>query len=73
MWDVDGTGIRKIEDDSLARAIMTKVNDMNVNTGFEAFALASAFAVLPQEVSFKLAACSLLLGGLYLLQGRVPK
>ncbi len=52
---------------------MEKVNQMNTDTGIEALVLATAFAILPQELTFKLAASTLFLGGLYLLKGKIPE
>jgi len=73
MWDVDGTGIRKIDDDDLARAFMVKVNEMNLETGRDALLLAAGFAALPSDVTSKLAGVTAVLGSLYFLQGKVPK
>ncbi len=73
MWDVDGTGIRKIEDQDLARAFMEKVNEMNLETGRNAVILAAAFAALPHDLVAKLAAVSVVLGALYFLEGKIPK
>jgi hypothetical protein len=70
---VDGTGIRKIEDEDLARAFLNKVNEMNIETGRDAILLAGGFALLPSELTGKLALVTLVLGGLYLLNGKVPK
>jgi len=73
MWDVDGTGIRKIDDDNLARAFMTKVNEMNLESGRDAFLLAVGFAALPSDFTGKLAGATALVTTLYLLRGKIPK
>jgi len=72
-WDVDGTGIRKIEDEDLATAFMTKVNGMNIDTVKDAVIVSGIFAALPYDVTGKLAAVTLCLGSLYLLNGKIPK
>jgi hypothetical protein len=73
MWDVDGTGIRKIEDQDLARAFMEKVNAMNIETGRNALILAALFATLPHDLTAKFAGISLIIGSLYFASGKIPK
>lgn len=46
---------------------------MNFETARDALLLAGGFAILPSELTGKLAFVVLLLGGLYLLRGKVPK
>ena len=70
---MDGTGIRDIEDPNLARAFMVKVNQMNLDTGRDVLLLASLFAILPQELTSKLAFVTVALSGLYFLNGKLPK
>ena len=72
-WDVDGTGIREIEDPNLARAFMVKVNKMNLDTGRDVAIITGLFALLPHDFTSKVAICASLLGGLYYLNGRLPK
>jgi hypothetical protein len=73
MWDVDGTGIRKIDDMNLARALLGKTNDMNISIGRDGILLALGFALLPQSVTTPLAGCSAVLSALYYLNGKLPK
>jgi len=68
---VDGTGIRKIEDENLAQAFLSKVNEMNVNTGRDVLIVATIFAALDHVFVFKLALSSILVLGLYLLKGKI--
>ena len=73
MWDVDGTGIRKIEDQNLARALLEKVNAMNIDSGRDAIILAALFASLPHDLTAKFAGVSLIIGSLYFASGKIPK
>ena len=52
---------------------MVKVNQMNVDTGREVLAYSLLFAVLPQDITSSLARVVILLGGLYFLNGKLPK
>lgn len=69
---MDGTGIRKIEDESLAQAFLSKVNEMNVNTGRDVLIIATLFAALDHEFVFKVALSFVFIYGLYLLNGKIP-
>jgi hypothetical protein len=46
-WDVDGTGVSKIEDESVALAIQAKVNSFWRNTAILAVATDVLFALAP--------------------------
>ena len=48
LWDVDGTGIKKIEDQGLAQAILDRTNKMNTRIGVQAVGLTVVLAVLPE-------------------------
>lgn len=72
-WDVDDTGIRDIQDPNLARAILEKVNAMNLQTGRDVILLSAIFAILPQSLTSTLGIWSSILGGLYLLNGKIPQ
>lgn len=45
MWDVDGTGLRAIEDRGVAAALRAKVGRFNLATGAAATALAAAYGL----------------------------
>lgn len=70
---MDGTGIRDIQDPNLARAILEKVNAMNLQTGRDVILLSAIFAILPQSLTSTLGIWSALFGGLYLLNGKIPQ
>lgn len=70
---MDGTGIREIDDPNLARAFMTKVNEMNLDTARDALIVSSLFAVLPYEFTSKIAFFTLIFTGLYFVNGKLPK
>ena len=63
LWDVDGNGLRKIEDPNLAQAILQRVNNMNIDNGIRCIALAGAFALLPQSTSVAMVSFGLLYAG----------
>ncbi len=69
---VDGNGLSKIEDPSLATAILDRVNNMNADTAIRCFLAAGVFAVLPQSSSVALVGSGILFGILYALQGKLP-
>jgi len=73
LWDVDGNGLKKIEDPNLARAILSKVNAMNLNTAARCAVPAGIFAVLPQSSAAPLVGSTLVLAALYALNGKLPK
>lgn len=70
---MDGTGIRDIQDPNLARAILEKVNAMNLQTGRDVILLSAIFAILPQSLTSTLGIWSALFGALYLLNGKIPQ
>jgi len=45
VWDVDGTGLRAIEDRSVAEALRAKVGRFNLATGAAAAALVAAYGL----------------------------
>jgi len=51
---------------------MNKVNTMNQETAIDAIALAGVFAALPHDLTSKFAAISLIVGGLYFLEEKIP-
>ena len=65
LWDVDGTGMTKIDDPQLARAFVDNINALNVQTGVDALLYSVAFAILPQSVTYPLAFFALIFGALY--------
>jgi len=73
LWDVDGQGLKKIEDSNVARAILEKVNALNAKTVVQAILIAGSFAILPQSASAPLVVSALIFAALYALNGKVPK
>jgi hypothetical protein len=47
LWDVDGSGLQKIQDTGLATAILRKTNEMNKAIGIKAVSLTVILAVAP--------------------------
>lgn len=70
-WEANGT-LEKIEDRNLARAILDKVNNMNIETGLQCTAIAAAYAALPQSMTASAAFFAVLYGALYFVQGKIP-
>lgn len=52
---------------------MKKVNKMNLDTGRDAVVIATLFAVLPHGFISRVAISTVVLGGLYLMNGKLPK
>ena len=52
---------------------MVKVNKMNLDTGRDVVFITALFALLPHDFTSKVAICVSLLGGLYYLNGKLPK
>lgn len=73
MWDVDGSGLSKIEDPDIAQAILRKVNDMNAETLVKVAVPVTAFALLPKPIASMLVFFAALYAGLYFLQGKIPE
>lgn len=46
---------------------------MNLDNARDSILLAGIFAALPQEITSKVSIIALLLGGLYVLNGKLPK
>jgi len=67
MWDVDGTGMRKIEDPDLARAFLEKINALNTGIGRDILFVSTVFALLPQDFTSSLAFCLTIVTVLYAL------
>jgi hypothetical protein len=47
MWDVDGSGVRKIEDASVRRAIRDRVNAFNAKSAVAVGVITAMYAALP--------------------------
>jgi hypothetical protein len=73
LWDVDGNGLQKIENQSVAQAILTKVNNFNVKTAVTFGLPVVAFALLPQSTSQPLVLAAILFFALYKLEGKIPQ
>lgn len=65
MWDIDGNGLSSIENPQTARAILEKVNAMNVQTAFQCGIPVSLFALLSKEQSVILVLWALVFTALY--------
>lgn len=65
-------GLFKIEDQSLARALLEKVNAFNVSTGIKAFVVAVTFGALPQTITAPMAFSATLAFVLYFLKDKLP-
>lgn len=70
---MDGNGLSKIENPSLARAILDKVNNMNLTNLAQCGACAGAFALLPQSASAPLVSLALVFAVLYAARGSIPE
>ena len=57
----------------MARAILQKVNAMNLDTAVKVAVPTVAFAVLPQSASAPLVVFGLLFAALYAVQGKIPE
>jgi hypothetical protein len=73
LWDVDGNGLSKIEDPTIASAILEKVNKMNISNLVKCAQYAGAFAILPQSASVPLVSFGALFAVLYAVQGKIPE
>lgn len=56
----DGLGLQPIEDASVAKRILDKVNRMNVDTGRDCLVLSALFAGIDQGLAVKLSTVALL-------------
>lgn len=66
-------GLFEIEDQSLANALLDRVNEFNSSTGLKAFAVAAIFGSLPQAISSPLAFYGALCATLYFAEGKLPR
>lgn len=65
LWDVDGTGMQKIDDPTLAQAFVEKVNSFNIDTAKIVFLWSAAFAILPQSITYPSSIFAIIFGALY--------
>ena len=74
MWEVDdNAGLQKIDNPDTARAIISKVNALNLQTAFQTGLPVALFALLPQSVSAPLVGCAVVFGALYLGRDQIAK
>lgn len=73
MWDVDGKGMRKIEDPAVARALLDKVNRFNLVSFVQVATCVSVFALLPQSSAFPLVSFAAIFVALYFAQDKIPE
>lgn len=52
LWDVDGSGLQKIQDTNVATAILRKTNAMNKEIGVKAVSLTAVLATVPTLVNY---------------------
>jgi hypothetical protein len=72
LWDVDGNGLRKIDDPNLAASILRRVNDMNFDALVKVGLLGSVFAALPRSSSAPLALFAAACAALYAFRDVIP-
>ena len=73
LWDVDGTGLQPVEDPNLARALLQRVNDLNVRVGVQVAVPVALFALLPQSAASHLVTCVLVGAALHLFGDKNEK
>lgn len=69
---MDGRGLSDIDDPVVARALMEKVSDFNGQVGLSSLAIVAFFALLPQATASTIAILTLIFGGIYFLEGKIP-
>jgi hypothetical protein len=69
---VDGNGLKRVEDRSLALALLEKVNNFNDYIFFSALIPVLIFAALPLSTVSSMGAVGAVFGGLYFLNGNIP-
>lgn len=73
LWDLgDGQGLQRIEDPTIAQAILQKVNDLNTKSILLAGIPTTLFAILPRSMSVSLVVSALVFGLLYYLEDKIP-
>jgi len=70
---VDGNGISKIEDESLARRLLGLINDMNDTIAWRSALGCVVFAALPKNFVSVVATMVVVLAGLYLVEDKLPE
>ena len=50
LWDVDGSGMQRIEDDSLAGRLLEKTNNMNTKIGLKGIAGTAVLTLIPELI-----------------------
>ena len=63
--DIDGTGMRRIRDPGLAGAFLERTNVLNVGIGRDVASASIVFVLLPQGVTYPLAAWTVILTVVY--------
>jgi hypothetical protein len=63
LWDVDGNGLKKIDDPTVARKLVEKVDAFNVDTAAKCLLASGLFAALPQSVSAPLVGSAVAFAG----------
>lgn len=63
----------EIDDPDVARAILTRVNDLNVQTILVTLAASVAFASLPEATTTTASYAAILFTVLYFLRDRIPE
>ncbi|GKY99236.1 hypothetical protein MPSEU_000878900 [Mayamaea pseudoterrestris] len=73
LWDIEGTGLKSIEDRDLATALLNKVNAMNVKIGLTVTIPVLLFALLPSHTSHALVFFTVAGAILYAVRDKIPE
>lgn len=69
---MDGNGLSKVLDESLALRLLEKVNDLNDGIFYKSILPVLLYAALPQPIVQTLSVFGLAFTALYLIRGKVP-
>jgi len=72
LWDINGV-IEPVDDPDLARAVLNKVNDMNLSVVRDCFLVSLLWTILPSSTSEHVSIVALSFATLYFLKDRIPK
>jgi hypothetical protein len=72
VWDVDGSGLSKIDDPNTARAILRKVNKMNIENILKVGIPITIFASLPKSSTAPFVFLTVVYAALYFFKDDIP-
>lgn len=72
LWDLDDTGLVPVPDANLAKALLDRVNALNLEIAVKACVPVVFFAVLPQSSAVSLVVFSWLFAALYVARDKIP-